>query len=178
MGGILLALSIGAILARNTYGAGADVPPPVLAKQVPEADRARLTFAGKVPVVRLKGSHFEVGRQHGAILKPQLDFLYKNYCNELIVKAIGLENLKKWAAEVEPHIPAHYKEEMRGLAAGSGYSYEEILRANTMVDRFQTIMCSTVVASGAATKDGDVVFGRNLDFLGRGILHRMTVVIV
>ena len=40
------------------------------------------------------------------------------------------------------------------------------------------VLCSTVVAGGDATKNGEVLFGRNLDFIGRNILHRTTVCLV
>jgi hypothetical protein len=40
------------------------------------------------------------------------------------------------------------------------------------------VLCSTVVAAGEATGDGAVYFGRNLDFIGRNVLHRTTVCIV
>jgi hypothetical protein len=53
-----------------------------------------------------------------------------------------------------------------------------MLFANVSIDLMQTMMCSTVVASGAATVDGEVYFGRNLDFPGRGLLQRTTVLLV
>jgi predicted choloylglycine hydrolase len=178
-GAVLLVLTLGSLAVRNLYGAGDTEPPPrVDPSKAPEADRARVRFAGKVPVIRLSGTPYEMGRQHGALLAAQLAYLYDEYFEAMIVKAVGRAELEKWAREVEPHIPAALKEEMRGIADGSGRTYKSVLLANTMVDRFQTQLCSTIVAAGDATKDGGVLFGRNLDFPGRGILHRMTVVIV
>jgi predicted choloylglycine hydrolase len=97
----------------------------------------------------------------------------------MVKRTLGEAELRAWAKATEEFIPETYREEMRGLAEGCGMPYEEVLIVNTMVDRFQTaILCSTVVAAGDATKDGEVLFGRNLDFPGRNILQRMTVVLV
>jgi len=90
----------------------------------------------------------------------------------------GTGKLLEWARSVEKFIPEAYRQELRGIADGAGMTYERVLVANTMVDRFQTLMCSTVVAAGAAAKDREVYFGRNLDFPGRRVLHQMTVVVV
>lgn len=173
----LLALASLTFLIRATYG-DAPQPPPVRAEDAPEAVRDRLRLVESVPVLRLSGTPREMGFQHGAALKAQIHFLYREYYEAMVRRLVGDTKLRAWARDVEPFIPADYKEEMQGLAEGCGLPYEEILVVNTMVDRFQTVMCSTVVASGDATKDGEVYFGRNLDFPGRNILQKMTVVLV
>jgi len=175
---LLLALATGSQYVQATYGEGGAQPPPVRAKDAPEKDRERLKRVDGIPVLRLSGSRYEVGRQHGALLKRQIEFIHKEYFEAMVVPAVGRGALDEWATEVEPHIPAALKEEMRGIADGSGMAYRKVLLANTMLDRLQSVMCSTVAASGDATIDGEVYFGRNLDFPGRNILHRMTVVIV
>lgn len=173
----LLALAALTLFVRATWG-DAPLPPPVRVEEAPEAVRGRLKLVGPVPVLRLSGTPREMGYQHGAALKPQIHFLYREYYEAMVKRVVGEEELVLWAKATEPFIPEAYREEMRGLAEGSGLPYEEVLVVNTMVDRFQTIACSTVVAGGEATSDGTVYFGRNLDFPGRNILQRMTVVIV
>jgi hypothetical protein len=178
VGLLLLALAIASQSVGATYGAGGPPPPATRAEEVPTPERSRLTNVGGIPVVRLSGSHYEMGRQHGAILKRQILFLLEEYFEGFAVPIVRQENLDKWTAEVEPFIPKHLKEEMRGLAEGAGLEYRRVLQVNTMVDRLQSMMCSTVVALGDATVDGEVYFGRNLDFPGRNVLHRTTVVLV
>ncbi len=163
---------------RATYGWGVPVPPPLVGSAVPKELRDRVQLVRGMPVVHVGGTPREMGRQAGRILRKQIRFLHKEYAVALMLRAIGQRNAEEWAKAVEPLIPERYREEMRGLAEGAGMAYEDVLLFNTMVDRFQAMVCSTVVASGEAAKDGDVYFGRNLDFLGRGILHRATVVIV
>jgi predicted choloylglycine hydrolase len=176
-GGVSLALAALSFFVSATYGDG-PTPPAVRVADAPEAVRPRLRLVGAVPVLRLSGTPREMGFQHGAALKPQIHFLYHEYYEAMVKRVVGEADLKAWARETEPFIPEPYREEMRGLAEGCGLPYEEVLLVNTMVDRFQTIACSTVVASGDATKDGEIYFGRNLDFPGRNVLQKMTVVIV
>lgn len=173
----LLALAALTLFVRATWG-DAPLPPPVRVEDAPEAVRGRLSLVGSVPVLRLSGTPREMGFQHGAALKPQIRFLYREYHEAMVKRVVGQEELEAWAKATEPFIPEAMKEEMKGLAEGCGIPYEEILLVNTAIDRFQTVACSTVVAAGDATKDGKVYFGRNLDFPGRNILQRMSVVIV
>lgn len=161
-----------------TYGEGGREPPRLARASVPEAHRARVALREGVPVVRLSGSHREIGRQYGAIFREQIRFLREEYFEPLPVAVLGRDAIRTWAESVEAFIPEPYREEMRGLAETSGLTYEEVLQVNTCVDRLQSVMCSTIVVSGAAAKDGEVIFGRNLDFPGRAVLHRTTVVVV
>ena len=82
-GALLLALAIASQFVALTYGAGGAQPPKVNPADVPEKDRARLKIIDRVPVVRLTGTPFEMGRQHGALLKRQIRFLYEEYFEAL-----------------------------------------------------------------------------------------------
>ena len=169
---LLLGLAVGSQFVRATYGEGGPQPPPV------RAQGKRVERTDGVPLIRLTGTPYEMGRQHGKLLKDQIAFLHREFLDAMVIPAVGREALGEWATSVEGFIPKAYREELRGLADGAGMPYREILVANTMLDRLQTVMCSTVVAGGDATTDGEIYFGRNLDFPGRNILHRMTVVLV
>ena len=174
---LLLALAAGSQFVAATYGAGGVQPPPVTPDALSGADRARVRLVQeRIPVVRLSGSWREIGRQHGRLLRPQIDYLYREYFEALAVPAVGRDALTKWAKECEPFLPDHVREELHGLAEGLDATYERALLVNCMVDRLQTVFCSTVAVAGTAAVDGEVYLGRNLDFPGRNILHRMTVV--
>ena len=177
-GVILFGLAVACQFVAVTYGAGGEKPPKVVLAGVPPQDRARLRIIEDVPVARLSGTPFEMGRQHGVLFKKQIHFLYHQYFEALAVPAVGRKELHRWATKVEPFIPKHLREELRGLAKGCEMSYDETLMINAMIDRLQSMMCSTVVASGRATKDGEIYFGRNLDFPGRNFLHRATIVLI
>ncbi|MHC4161392.1 MAG: C45 family autoproteolytic acyltransferase/hydrolase [Planctomycetota bacterium] len=175
---LLFGLAVGSLFVQATYG-DAPTPPPLHLGKLPAADRARVQVVDGIPVVRLSGTPYEMGRQHGTIFRQQIRFLETEYVEAMVAPAVGGKaKLLDWARSVEKFIPEAYRQELNGMADGAGMTYERVLVANTMVDRFQTLMCSTVVAAGDATKDREIYFGRNLDFPGRRVLHQMTVVIV
>jgi hypothetical protein len=173
VGLLLFFLAVATQYVGATYGSGGLVPP---ACRFAEDAPARIVEG--VPVVRLAGSRREVGRLHGALLKEQIHFLFREYFQALAVPTVGRKNLDDWAREVEPFLPKGYREELEGLAQGAGLEYRDVLLVNTMVDRLQELLCSTVAAGPEGTKGSEVILGRNLDFFGRNLLHRATVVVV
>ena len=131
---VLFGLAVASQFVSVTYGGGGAKPPPVRVEE--SADRRRLQLVeGAIPVLRLSGTHYEIGRQHGALLKEQIRFLHREYFEAVVVPSIGRENLRDWVKSVEPHISEHYQEELRGLAAGSGLTYEQVLLVNTCIDK-------------------------------------------
>jgi len=179
VGFLLFVLAAGSRFVASTYGAGGREEPPALTLEtVPRELRGRVSIVDGIPVARLSGTHREIGRQYGAIFREQIRYLYREYFEPLPVAVLGRDELKAWAAKVEPFLTDAHREELRGLAETTDLSYDELLQVNTCVDRFQAAMCSTIAVSGEATKDGQPIFGRNLDFPGRAVLHRTTVVVV
>jgi tetratricopeptide (TPR) repeat protein len=162
-------------------------------------------------VLRLQGSHFEMGRQHGALLgeairRGPLPY-YRTYV-EKVFRASGLGALSPlawWAlrATVGRHVgrrlPDFARETVRGLAEGSGLPLAELLDACTMPDSLLWVVsrnielrrpgralqhrvalelgCSSALAWGAATQDGALLHGRNLDYQGVGHWPREAAVI-
>jgi hypothetical protein len=173
VGLLLFFLAIATQYVGATYGSGGVVPPACRF-----AADAPAELVDGIPVVRLSGSRREVGRLHGTLLRDQIHFLLRQYFEALAVPTVGRKELERWAEEVEPFLPKGYREELEGLAEGAGLEYREVLLINTMVDRLQEMLCSTVAAGPEGTKDGEIYFGRNLDFFGRNLLHRATVVVV
>ncbi len=178
VGFLLFLLGAGSRFVENTYGAGGREPPRVVAEEVPSGDRARLRFVEGIPVVRLQGARREMGRQYGSIFREQIHYLRREYFHALPTAVVGQEDMAAWARAVEPFLPEKFREELRGLAEGCGLSYEDVLSMNAGIDRFQSALCSTLAASGEATEGGEAILGRNLDFPGRGILHKTTVVAI
>ncbi|MHC4939886.1 MAG: C45 family autoproteolytic acyltransferase/hydrolase [Planctomycetota bacterium] len=176
--GLLLALAAASYFVGATYGAGAPVPPPVRSDEIAEKDRKHLSIVDGIPVLELRGTARERGRIHGRVLRRQIRFLVKEYYEAFALKLAGVEGIRAWTDKVLPHIPKHHLEEIKGIAEGAGIPERTMIEVNCVVDRLQMVMCSTVVAAGEATKDGGIYFGRNLDFPGRNILHRMSVVLV
>jgi predicted choloylglycine hydrolase len=131
-------------------------------------------------VVRLSGSHHEMGLRHGRLLRAEIHELFHVYVEEGLVAHEGysLAQLRSRALRFDPHVPRELREEMRGIAEGSGLPYDEVLLLNTIPDLTHgksPALCSALAVR--TTRDGLLV-GRNLDWEDHGIAHRAGVVFV
>jgi hypothetical protein len=136
------------------------------------------------PVLHLKGTPWEMGYQHGMLLK---DSLRKNLDTMLRVKGdVALAELGP--VKVKPRqliqvilgiqkdfVPAKYFEELEGLAAGSGIPLEDARMANFIPELFH---CSGFAIMNSATKDGTLYHGRVLDYAIDWGLQEHAVIIV
>lgn len=135
-------------------------------------------------VLHLKGSHYDMGLQHGTLLR---EHVRENMHNLLEVKGetslveIGPLKLKpRNAIEMitaiqKDFVPAWYYEELRGLAEGSGLPAEDVTLANFIPELFH---CSGFAIMNSATKDGSLYHGRVLDYAIDWGLQDHAVVIV
>ncbi|GAB4229927.1 MAG: hypothetical protein Tsb0021_07890 [Chlamydiales bacterium] len=76
-----------------------------------------------------KTDPYERGREHGEKLKNEISSVYAIVLN---LKKTGYYTNK--AKEFEKNIPQELKEELRGLANGSGQQYEDVLLIHTFLD--------------------------------------------
>ena len=134
-------------------------------------------------VLHLKGTHYEMGYQQGALLKASVR---ENMHNVLEKKGrasvqIGPVSLKpRWAMDAisiiqRPHVPQKYFDEMRGLAKAAGIREQNILAANFLPELFH---CSGFAVMNSATKDGTLYHGRVLDYAIDWQLQEHAVLIV
>jgi predicted choloylglycine hydrolase len=141
--------------------------------------KARLTSVGNVRIMHLFGTPFEMGRQHGRLLKAEVQLLFRDY---IVAFAGGQTQVAIGTKVAElsmlPHIPKAYVEEMRGVAAGSGLSFEQVLVAQAFLDIKKVVQCSTVALTGKASESNEPMLGRNLDFPSLGFIHRHSIVVV
>lgn len=133
-----------------------------------------------ITVVVVSGTPYEMGYQLGEAQKNEVKacmsgFLKygqigdpERFTNEVLDNA--------WTS-VEPYLKDRFKEELKGLADGSGVPWEELKRAH-MVPVVGDYACSGVSVWGDATKDGHLYQIRNLDFtMGGGLQDYPTIVI-
>ena len=132
-------------------------------------------------VLLLTGTPYEMGYQHGRLLAKDVKALVSrlllltcaaDFKQEGNFLAGSIE--KAWKA-VEPHVPLRYREEMRGLAAGSGAPVHSVELANVFPELFH---CSGFALFGKATKDGELLHGRVLDYMTEVGLQEHAVLIV
>lgn len=81
---------------------------------------------------------YKMGIEQGKALSGQIRYLSKRVLPIMVKAAIvqGIDPYQK-SKDLEKHIPEDYIKEMKGVAKGSGVSYETILLSNTIAD----IMC-------------------------------------
>jgi hypothetical protein len=147
------------------------------AQAPPEGTQARcgkgfLEVVNGQKVLHVSGTPYEMGYQHGALLKEDI----REVTRYLLVEKskdlqVDLGNLKvkpdpklligSIAASQKKFVPEWYYEELRGLADGSGVAYQDLLVCNFIPELFH---CSGFAITGTATKDGTLYHGRVLDY--------------
>ncbi|NOX54331.1 MAG: peptidase C45 [Planctomycetes bacterium] len=135
-------------------------------------------------VLHLKGTPYEMGYQHGALLKEHvrsnLDYLLR-VKGDTELAQIGPLKLKPADAIrliigiQHRHVPKKYFEEMEGLARGSGVPVGDVHLTNFIPELFH---CSGFALMNSATKDGTLYHGRVLDYAIDWRLQEHAVIIV
>ena len=127
-----------------------------------------LTYVNGNRVLVARGTHYELGEAHGALLKREVRKLVDatlytiNWVYTMEKKSWFIDDLREAYRREAPYIPERYQEEMRGLAKTSGISLEEIRLTNVFPALFH---CSGFALFGEATVDGVLYHGRILDYI-------------
>ncbi len=136
------------------------------------------------PVLHLKGTPYEMGYQHGALLKESVT----SNMHRILTLEAGQTLVKFGPVSLKPKdaiqsiiaiqakfVPQKYYDEIAGLAAGSGLDPHDAKMANFIPELFH---CSGFAISGSATKDGTLYHGRVLDYAIDWGLQEHAVIIV
>ena len=186
-------LAIGFALLVAVIALVASAASPVLGQDsIKSADKGR-QLAG-IPILVLKGSHFERGHAHGKALATQIIDLYDNYLARNTSPALFLMMLRAVAPLIT--VSKGLEEEAKGLVAGAleagggtfrskhlneDFNWSDVLALSTYVDYVGT-NCSSLSAWGKATgksrAKGGVVLVRNLDWSKHQALLRNQMVFV
>lgn len=151
---------------------------------VADAEAVQEEFQDGLRIVYLSGTPYELGRQHGEVLREEVRACVRQvlgyFRSYLHIPGIRLWLVNWWLdtawKRATPFIPPDYLEELRGLADGSGVSLQELYRLHAIPDR--TYSCSSFAAWGRATAGGRLVHVRNLDWSMRAGIQRFPVVFV
>ena len=121
------------------------------------AQRGYIQNVQGIKIVHLYGTPYEMGYEHGRLLKTEIRAFYTEFFEKAVLPVINRnktllieyfdyssekysgDNFAKQlvldsAHEMEKSIPERYIEEMKGIADGSGLPYDEILIINTFPD--------------------------------------------
>lgn len=137
-------------------------------------ENGRKFYCGEVCVVDLKGSFFQMGRQYGALMRKELEKVYRfasanksgyKYRNTLGGSGTSVCGFRK------------YDEFFRGMSETSFLSVDQLLTVNAveviyldlvssgMRSMFDASRCSSLAVNGALTEHGKSVIGRNYDWI-------------
>ncbi|RLF42204.1 MAG: hypothetical protein DRN12_01025 [Thermoplasmata archaeon] len=114
-----------------------------------------------VKILHLKGSCYEMGYQHGSLLREECRENLRAFLNFAKYFGYSYDDFLKLWRKAEEYIPQEYREEMQGLADGAGVSFDDVAVGNIIV---MLIHCSGFAAWGSATIDGKLYQLRSLDF--------------
>lgn len=153
-------------------------------KTVARCGQGWLETINGYPVLHLKGTPYEMGYQHGALMKQHvrqnLDYLMNVKGGKALVEFGGVKvkpaDLIRTIVSIQrPHVPKKYFEEMQGVAAGAEVNYDNVRMTNFIPELFH---CSGFAVMNSATKDGTLYHGRVLDYATDWRLQEHAVVIV
>ena len=147
--------------------AGRTKPVPILATVPP----GRLSWVEDLPVLELTGTPYEMGYQHGSMMRRGVRGSVRNVM-AFIDREVGIPLIGKWLArrrldqawaQMEPFVPPAYLEEMQGIADGAEVPLKSLQRVHALPELMATT-CAGFAAFGKATRDGKLIQIRNLDW--------------
>ncbi|RKX39027.1 MAG: hypothetical protein DRP64_14790 [Verrucomicrobia bacterium] len=133
-----------------------------------EGYRSVISDAGRdIPVCVVKGTPYEMGYAFGKLFQGEAkDLIYT------MLAAVKQESPEEFSTEAldkawvtnSPFITDRLKEEIKGVAAGTGVPLVDVQRVH-MIPLLSDYSCSSLCLWDKATKSGDLYLTRNLDWV-------------
>ena len=150
-----------------------EVPREVIAEYGP----ARLERMGDDRILFLSGSHYDMGYQHGTLMKEEILEAAQ------LIRTVGTfawsgdysVSIREAWERTSPFIPERYKEEIQGVADATGLTVEEVQDFTIFPELFH---CSGFAIWGNATADGTLYHGRVLDYMRDIGLDKYAVILI
>jgi len=112
-----------------------------------------------VKILHISGSNYEMGYQHGYLLKEEAR---QNLRAFLDYSEVSFEYLLDIWDEMKDYVPQEYIDEIQGLADGAEVTFDEVVAAY-MVIVVGDMACFGISAWGTATIDGKLYHTRSFD---------------
>lgn len=116
---------------------------------------------GGIRIVNLSGSWYEMGRQYGNLVRPQLEHVLA-FLLEKADTPKKLEDVGLIAERLYGHYPQVLRDFFRGAAETSGLTEKQLHMVNAVEYAEPAFMCSALAAWGDYSQ-GPLVYGRNYD---------------
>ena len=172
-----------AVFLAMTHGPGARPRP----ESIPIAQQGRgwLKEIDGYLVLHVEGTPEEMGEQHGRLLKERI----QKACRALITDeyvARARTRLIEATKVMERHLPDEFRREMKALAKAAEIDYWDCVAMQLFGDTERAqlpaptrtrepaaavggMQCTSYAVFGAATKTGELIVGRNFDYLDHGV---------
>ncbi len=179
---VLLGLAI--LASTQTTLAAGKIITGTSGKTIARCGQGWLESINGYHVLHLKGSPYEMGYQHGALLKDSikenLGYMIKVRGDKALVtvgnvqvKPSGI--IRTIISIQRKYVPQKYFDEMQGMADASGLDVDLIRMGNFIPELFH---CSGFAVMNSASKDGMLYHGRVLDYAIDWKLQEHAVIIV
>jgi isopenicillin-N N-acyltransferase-like protein len=128
------------------------------------------------PLIRVSGSHAEIGRQIGEAMREQVRRSVKNArtliesaYDQLLLDWEGAKiHSRKYLPFAQERYP-QYVEELTGIAQGAGVNFDDLVVLNAMeavtMDALQLTKCTSMAVNDERTADEHVLVAHNEDWL-------------
>jgi len=126
-------------------------------------DGGHLELVGGVKILFINGSYYEMGYQHGFLLKDEIHENVRAYLHQYAEEKTSYETLLEMWNTTKQYIPSCYTTEMQGIADGANVSLEK-LAVSYMTIIHMDMQCFTYAAWSDATVDSRLYHVRSLDF--------------
>ena len=128
--------------------------------------KASIEIIDNVTILYLNGSYYEMGYQHGSLLKEQVRQNYRAIMHFAEQKNVSIDKLVDIWNIMKNYIPQEYLDETQGIADGSDLPSDYINTANMLqiVIGTKLYACSGFSIWGASTVDGNLIHGRSFDY--------------
>jgi isopenicillin-N N-acyltransferase-like protein len=136
--------------------------------------------ADAIPVVIVSGTPYEMGLSYGGLMASEVNACMTGYlalAQAYDPARYSNANLDSAWATVEPYVNTRFIEEMQGVAAGAGVSYDKVRRAHC-ISLVSDYACSDIAVWGAASANGHLYQIRNLDYEKEAGLQNYPVIVV
>jgi hypothetical protein len=120
-----------------------------------------------IKILHVSGSHYDMGYQHGYLLKDEIGESLRAQLSGFEKMNYSYDRLLEIWDIMNHYLPEQYKDEMQGMADGSGMSFEDISVLTTMPAVFNVInkdACCEISLWGNATVNGKLFHVRSLDW--------------
>ncbi|MGD8239446.1 MAG: C45 family autoproteolytic acyltransferase/hydrolase [Armatimonadota bacterium] len=149
--------------------------PAARAASAPYPD-GHLGYLDGYMVLHVAGTPEQMGEQHGRLLRAQVRRMVQNVVHDSVaISPQSYRRLIDGTLVMERFQPVEYRRELRALARAADVNYYDLVLAQLFGDVQRGMSyssysyCTSYGVFGPATKTGECIVGRNMDFYDYGV---------